>query len=564
MKLYRLMKATLISIIFFFTISLHAQIGFRGLFYTYGLMGSSIKGTLKSKSPEQVEKFAIAFKNGFESNYIELPQNLEFQKHDSIHLKFWDSAATSWMPFMFDAWIINYDCNTGKAVDEVFIHPYSPMEHHSDKIKYEYFSSTGGLKSVTFSSKTSAASEWDDKSQLHFNAAGQIEEAWYNNGGASDYTNKITYEYNQNSQIFKEKVYKWSEGITNWYMTERYTYFYDSEKRLLLKLKKIGTGATNTTWKETDLWNYRYGDDNKLDTILYQTKNSNGTIWVDNSRTIFTYLNGEQPNIIDSEVYTNSQWVPKFREKKVYGTNSRLTEVQYQRYQTANWQNDSLWTISYHPNNAISKFQYSFWDTLQENWLVLRDDSLNEDGQLLLRKISQFEDGLGVFAVFRNHWTWINHQMASLYVDYYINSNPNVWMPLDKYFMEFDDKGLIVSATTQEWEEEDSAFVDIYHTDYFNSTCLVNDAPEKIGVESNFECSFANPSTAGQIFICDELPTNRHLTAVLYDTMGRMVHWQELQGNTFSLETSITDGLYILVIQDNIGQLLVKKIVLME
>ncbi len=580
------MKTAWLFSILFFSVALDAQIGFPGQFFTLDLLNGKIRDSLYSRNPESIKNAAAEFKIGFEKNYNETAQSLGLHKHDSIHMQWWDNDSMAWIVNEFESWIINYDCNAGKVVNELFLHPYFPIEHDSTRIVYEYYG-TGGLKSVTYSWTPPPASIWLDRLYLHYLPSGNIDEAWFYAGATSDNTIRITYEYNQHGQVFTEKVFNWSVGQSDWYMTERYTYFYDSEPKLLLKLKKINNGSTNI-WKEVERWHYHYDNDNQPDTILYQIKSITNTTWNNKSRTVYTYTTnglphiidteeyiGAQwlpksrtvytyttnglPHIIDTEEYIGAQWLPKSRQTKEYDANDRVLEVLYQSYEAPNWQNDSLWTLSYYPNNEVNQFQYSFWDPLQDNWLVLRDDSLDADGKLLVRVSPQYEFGWGVIANFRWQWSWMNHQIKSLKADYQNLMDSTYWMPWYQYVMEFDNEGLITRFTRQEWA--DTAYIDIFRTDYFNSTCPVNGALVTT-TDLPFDCSFANPGTNGQLIVCDELPSNSHLTAFLYDPMGRLVHQQPLQNHSFSLDTPAANGLYFLVVRDKTKPLLRKKIVL--
>jgi hypothetical protein len=216
-------------------------------------------------------------------------------------------------------------------------------------------------------------------------------------------TSKRTFTYNQKNQLISEVDFYWDDVNSNWSNTPtgRSTYSYNNGDSLIAILYEY---QDSTGWKNTAKWENTYdGNNNKTqelgfmwDTLTKNWSNSGcqkSTFTYQNnqriSKTSFTWnvnlfkatskwdytygSNGKLETVINQIWDGVNSWHNSAKDSLLYNNNGQITEqygFNFDEIKAKNWVLTYKYLHTFNLTNLINQTNLTFWDTKSKNFLI--------------------------------------------------------------------------------------------------------------------------------------------------------------------------------------------------
>jgi len=317
-----------------------------------------------------------------------------------------------------------------------------------------------------------------------------------------------------------------------WINNSRTTYTYTTFGAIESKTKEY---RINELWFPKNKEEYFYDSDEKRESIVYSQWNSDLIDWEPQHQNQFVYNNDKLSKVFKN-LWVSGQWESYKMEDYNYD-NDLLSDVLTLRWYAAQntwvntYQTEYHWTMEHQESYIIDKF----WHPEQNSWVNLRRDTfLYNDTELY-----QHQQFLWDFD--SNDWT-INWQ------DEFANNQTErrYWntpqSSLDLAFREMHEHNGLY----------DICQLEFYHTtdweNLFRWQALTTSINEE--VELAFDCSFPNPFPSGHTFSCQ---SESKIQAVqVYNINGQLMQMIQINSDHISVNIDLPQGAYILTfIKDN-------------
>lgn len=513
---------------------------------------NSVNHALASGDPIKISTAFESYLNEFERFINDVPESLNFRKHDSVNEFLWDINTSTWNENNGSNLSLQFDCELGKVTSIVKEELGTTFPGFgfpiASKTDYSYYPN-GKLKSIIYASTLDSAT-WEVYETYMFSIFGKIVEAVSipnNSSNGLNYNNpqfRAIFNYDNSQQLKIAEFYLPAQAQLP---KHRYNLSYNGEGKLLQKVKEIR--VSGNTWREVERTLNYYGFGNRLDSTRFQTRYFD-VDWQEETIKRFEFDQSNLPKTAILHEFDGAAWVQKYKHDYTYDANQRLTTRFVQEFITSDWANDSLEQLNYHFNGANSSISIQIWRPLLGGWVESHFDSLDMEGKYVVRMAKHF--GLDPQATYfsnggRTTRSYLGSQVSSLTHEVLVDSTADDWIMDVITTFSFDDQGLIEVQESQTFVDSINAFVNYQRIEYYNSSCIIGSA-ESNSFTTNNCCTYPNPIKVGQTIRCNGLHSSSFLTLKLYDLTGRLTVQKEIDSIGFELPDSLHDGLYYLTL----------------
>ncbi|KAA5827635.1 T9SS type A sorting domain-containing protein [Algibacter amylolyticus] len=196
----------------------------------------------------------------------------------------------------------------------------------------------------------------------------------YGGSGKLENASYLTLTYNDNDLPVESINQLWNEDTSTW------------EDQLKTEFIYTGTNLTqyinydwlNNTWEQSNRELNTYNASNLLTENITQTWDETNMVWMNNTKTEYTYNPNNTFNVVTIYDY-NSNWVRDTRETYTY-TGNLLTSKKADHWNSSAWENDRIRHYTYDSNDFLIETLKTKWNgsTFENDNRVLQTN--NSDG----------------------------------------------------------------------------------------------------------------------------------------------------------------------------------------
>lgn len=392
------------------------------------------------------------------------------------------------------------------------------------------------------------------------------------------YREIYAYDANGNDTLY---VYQTFNG-TNWENSSKQEKTYNASNKILSK--------TNYTWTSGN-WHPIFKEENTYDAnnnLLQKLYFNYSSTWDSSFRIIYTYNSSNLEIQSIGQSYSSGTWVNTGLNSKSYdGNGNLLTDTSKTWDGSSNiWINSQINLYTYNSGNYVLTNIYQVWDTLTSTWdnISKSEYEYNSSNSLTRNTIFNWNNMTPAWDTsFRMNYVYDANQKE---IEFYNESyQGGVWHKVYRYTKSYDVNDNLLLRKNYNWSnvindwEISSQDSNMYNTNnlltewiygnyisgnYVNSSrCVyVYESITFTGIEdegvNTVSCIMANPYN-GQNIQCNLDPAKTYRLN-LFDLQGRIIYATQIAGgNTFTLDPSIQNGLYIMQLQSMDGKEMMNK-----
>ncbi|MGJ8685576.1 MAG: T9SS type A sorting domain-containing protein [Nonlabens sp.] len=363
----------------------------------------------------------------------------------------------------------------------------------------------------------------------------------YYDSSTSSYTNSSGYDYayDSNNNLISEIYYYWDTPSNSFVPSYKQEWTYNSNNKTT-SIIYSNYDNQNSQYLINDREILSYNAQGELIEILDQ--NYNGSQYVDDARSTFTYQNGT-PNGFIYEEWNGSQWAPEERATVNYNTNGTINNAVYEEITNGVFGIYGRETYQNNSSGLITTATYDIYDGTNYTADQRIDYVLDSNGN----RLSETESYNPVSTPnFKEEFTYDTSILMSALanpfkdktgIDYVGYNNPHVNKVLTKIQSNYDDTSMTFQISSRT----------IYN---YNSTLSADKEVQLVEFKI-----FPNPTTS----IINVASQETSLSQIdMYDVLGKKVF--TTTQTTFNIST-LHDGLYIMNLTDENGSVTSQKIV---
>jgi len=338
---------------------------------------------------------------------------------------------------------------------------------------------------------------------------------------------RFLFEYNTEGRMI-ERIEFVKYTNSNWQMTDKDEYFYDTHLNLI---REIFLSWNSVTWDSVTQNLYEYNQDNNLISTTIQWYVTGN--WESSSRSTYTY--DQAGNQITSllELWQNNQWTNSSMLYNYYSPENRRDSLLSQNWDGNNWQN--YWRTSFYYDSLTTFLNYAiaqlwdgnkFYDYLKLN--IINDEIGNQ-----IQQLEQIWNGNVWVNDIKRDYTYIWHYFESCNAELWNGTN---WEPGDTPIIVNNLDGFKIAIVSQR--------INIYYI-IVNVESTNPNTPNDFSLSQNYPNPF-NPTTSLQYAI----GSRQFVTLKVYDLLGREIATlvnEEKPAGEYEVEfdaSGLTSGIY--------------------
>ena len=396
-----------------------------------------------------------------------------------------------------------------------------------------------------------------------------------------------TMTYNSSNILTDEMYYDYNTVTQKWFLGEYYHYNDEGYELEFLELEwdnesfEITDGWSGITSRNvynlpveeigktfnslTGMMDFSYKSEYTYinDTLIAQETESDWieNAWQDSWRSTHTYADGHPWQQLTENWDTEaSAWVGESRT--TYSYQDELLSVETREtwdISMQTWVYDTQVNYTYFPNKLSQNITYKLWNGIDWDDNYRFTYTYNVHG-LMTEYVQQYWINNTAWAdAFR---TFISYNDVGKTVEYwykYYNTNTGVVSFGWRNQSEYNENNQLLIATAQNWNSETADWQNSQKSVYYYSPLNGIDLPNS----EISGCEFQNPYITGAPISCLVFKASESYMLSVYDMTGNLVIHQQISGNKpFSIDKSLPEGLYMLIINSQTELVYAKKIII--
>ena len=373
---------------------------------------------------------------------------------------------------------------------------------------------------------------WDPSTRLNFEWSGYLlikdsMETYVGNNWQNQ--NRSLRQYDANANEISVEFNNWNTVSNAWDPTSKVIKQYNAQNLLV---ERTNQNYTSGQWTNSFKRQYFYDTQNRDSILLSLFWNSGNTSWDSTMRESYVYSNMKIERM--QETYSSGTW--NYSNKTIYNTDAAYELV----YKEIN--------LFWNSGNAVWDSSYQKIKSYDANNRLIEEIGQNYNSSSNVwensNKRTLTYDSFGNIT-YEENFVWDTAQSA--------------WVPSMNTTYTFDANGVLQEYVNQMYNAGTNQYDNSYKCEYLNFTTIASVKDNKM---TYYKCRFQNPFSQGAI-ICN-LDDNKNYLFTLYDLTGKVIYRAGMRAGMITINESLSNGLYIMQIEDENGNVVANDKVIIE